>query len=62
MELNYITMKAKLSLYQLVLDVNVDLRLLVKKVEFGWGGLGLGGDGGGSVLGHNDVMQFFLDS
>ena len=56
-------MKAKLGSYQLVLDVNVavqeslivDLRLLVKKVEFGWGGLGLGGDGGGGVLGHNHV-------
>ena len=24
------------------------------KVEFGWGGVGLGGDGGG-VLGHNHV-------
>ena len=61
-ELNYKIMKAKLGLYQLVLDVNVavqvslivDLRLLVKKVEFGWGGVGLGGDGGG-VLGHNHV-------
>ena len=33
----------------------VDLRLLVKKVEFGWGGVGLGGDGGGGVLRHNHV-------
>ena len=54
-------MKANLGSYQLVLDVNVavqvslivDLRLLVKKVEFGWGGVGLGGDG--DVLRHNHV-------
>ena len=58
--LNYITLKANLSSYQLVLDVNIAVQVsliidLVKKVEFGWGGVGLGGDGGGGVLGHNHV-------